>query len=264
EKHNVFARVTPEQKVEIIKALRENGHVVGFLGDGVNDAPALRVSDVGISVDTAVDVAKDAADIILLQKRLGVIANGVIEGRRIFGNTVKYVLNTLSANFGNMLTVAFASVLLPFIPLLPTQVLLLNLLSDAPLLMISTDNVDKEYLKSPKRWNIRFLSEAMMFFGLISTMFDLLTMQALRILLQLYHDLNSEIFQMLFRTGWFLESVLSEMFVTFSIRTHLPFYRSKPSGWLVGTTEIVFLAVIFIVYSLLAKPSNLQHPQPTC
>lgn len=260
EKHNVFARVTPEQKVEIIKALREKGHVVGFLGDGVNDAPALRVSDVGISVDTAVDVAKDAADIILLQKRLGVIANGVIEGRRIFGNTIKYVLNTLSANFGNMLTVAFASVLLPFIPLLPTQVLLLNLLSDAPLLMISTDNVDKEYLKTPKRWNIGFLSEAMMFFGLISTMFDLLTMQALRILLQLNYDPNAEIFQTLFRTGWFLESVLSEMFVTFSIRTHLPFYRSKPSNWLIGTTEIVFLAVIFIVYSPVGEAFRFTGP----
>jgi Mg2+-importing ATPase len=260
EKHNVFARVTPEQKVEIIKALRENGHVVGFLGDGVNDAPALRVSDVGISVDTAVDVAKDAADIILLQKRLGVIANGVIEGRRIFGNTIKYVLNTLSANFGNMLTVAFASVLLPFIPLLPTQVLLLNLLSDAPLLMISTDNVDKEYLRSPRRWSIRFLSEAMMFFGLISTMFDLLTMQALHILLQFHYDPSSEIFQTLFRTGWFLESVLSEMFVTFSIRTHMPFYRSKPSGWLVGTTEIVFLTVIFIIYSPVGEAFRFAAP----
>jgi len=260
EKHNVFARVTPEQKVEIIKALRENGHVVGFLGDGVNDAPALRVSDVGISVDTAVDVAKDAADIILLQKRLGVIANGVLEGRKIFGNTIKYVFNTLSANFGNMLTVAFASVLLPFIPLLPTQVLLLNLLSDAPLLMISTDNVDKEYLKSPKRWNIRFLSEAMMFFGLISTMFDLLTMQGLLILLQLYYDVKSEFFRMLFRTGWFLESVLSEMFVTFSIRTHMPFYRSKPSGWLLGTTEIVFLAVFFVVYSPVGEAFRFTAP----
>jgi len=260
EKHNVFARVTPEQKVEIIKALRENGHVVGFLGDGVNDAPALRISDVGMSVDTAVDVAKDAADIILLQKRLGVIANGVLEGRKIFGNTIKYVFNTLSANFGNMLTVAFASVLLPFIPLLPTQVLLLNLLSDAPLLMISTDNVDKEYLKSPKRWNIRFLSEAMMFFGLISTIFDLLTMQGLLILLQLYYDVKSEFFQMLFRTGWFLESVLSEMFVTFSIRTHMPFYRSKPSGWLLGTTEIVFLAVVFIVYSPVGEAFRFTAP----
>ncbi|MEM2087623.1 MAG: magnesium-translocating P-type ATPase [Thermoproteota archaeon] len=255
EKHNVFSRVTPEQKVEIIKALRENGHVVGFLGDGVNDAPALRVSDVGISVDTAVDVAKEAADIILLQKRLGVIAKGVIEGRKTFGNTIKYILNTLSANFGNMLTVAFASVFLPFIPLLPTQVLLLNLFSDAPLLMISTDNVDKEYLKSPKRWNIRFLSEAMMFFGLISTMFDLLTMQTLRILLQ--QDLN---FEILFRTGWFLESVFSEMFVTFSIRTHLPFYRSKPSGWLIATTEIILLLVLAIVYSPMGEAFKFTAP----
>lgn len=255
EKHNVFARVTPEQKVEIIKALKENDHVVGFLGDGVNDAPALRVSDVGISVDTAVDVAKEAADIILLQKRLGAIARGVIEGRKTFGNTIKYILNTLSANFGNMLTIAFASVFLPFIPLLPTQVLLLNLLSDAPLLMISTDNVDKEYLKSPKRWNMRFLSEAMMFFGLISTMFDLLTMQVLRILFQ--QDLN---FELLFRTGWFLQSVLSEMFVTFSIRTHLAFYRSKPSGWLIGTTEIILLLVLSIVYSPMGEAFKFTAP----
>jgi Mg2+-importing ATPase len=126
--------------------------------------------------------------------------------------------------------------------------------------MISTDNVDKEYLKSPKRWNIRFLSEAMMFFGLISTMFDLLTMQGLRILLQLYYDVKSEFFQMLFRTGWFLESVLSEIFVTFSIRTHMPFYRSKPSSWLVSTTEIVFLAVVFIVYSPIGEAFRFTAP----
>lgn len=247
EIHNVFARVTPEQKVMIIKVLKENGHTVGFLGDGVNDAPALRIADVGISVDTAVDVTKEAADVVLLQKRLGVIANGVVEGRKIFGNTIKYIFNTLSANFGNMLTMAFASIFLPFIPLLPTQVLLLNLLSDVPLLTMSTDNVDKEYLKSPKRWNIRFLSEAMMFFGLISTMFDLITIQAIRMLLQ-----RDPSFELLFRTGWFLQSVLSEMFVTFSIRTHMSFFRSKPSGWLIGTTEVVFLLVMLILYSPIA------------
>ncbi|MGQ9479336.1 MAG: magnesium-translocating P-type ATPase [Thermoproteota archaeon] len=257
EKHNVFARVTPEQKVEIVRVLRENGHVVGFLGDGINDAPALRIADVGISVDTAVDVAKEAADIIILQKRLGVIANGVTEGRKIFGNTIKYIFNTLSANFGNMLTVAFSSVFLPFIPLLPTQVLLLNLLSDAPLLTISTDNVDREYLKSPKRWSIRFLSEAMVFFGLISTLFDLLMIQALLALLQRYEEMKA-----LFRTCWFLLSVLSEMFATFSIRTYFPFYRSKPSGWLIGVTEITFMIVMFVVFSPIGEAFEFMFPPP--
>jgi Mg2+-importing ATPase len=248
EKHNVFARVTPEQKVEIIRALRENGHVVGFLGDGINDAPALRIADVGISVDTAVDVAKEAADIIILQKRLGVIASGVIEGRKIFGNTIKYIFNTLSANFGNMLTVAFSSIFLPFFPLLPTQVLLLNLVSDAPLLSISTDNVDREYLKSPRKWNIRFLSEAMVFFGIISTVFDLLTMQTLLLFLK-----ENPLKESLFRTGWFLLSSLSEMLVTFSIRTHRPFYRSKPGGWLIGVTEAMLIVTLFIIYFPIGK-----------
>lgn len=248
ERYNVFARVTPEQKVEIVKALRDNGHTVGFLGDGVNDAPALRVADVGISVDTAVDVAKEAADIILLRKSLSVIAGGVMEGRRIFGNTIKYVLNTISANFGNMLTVAFASTFLPFIPLLPTQVLLLNLLSDLPLITISTDNVDPEYLKSPGRWSIRFISEAMVFFGLISTLFDLLTMQALHSLL----SKNPQV-ELLFRTGWFLESGLSEMFVTFSIRTHRPFYRSRPSWLLVTMSEIGLIIALVLVYTPLGE-----------
>jgi Mg2+-importing ATPase len=257
ERHNVFARVTPEQKVEIVKALRDNGHTVGFLGDGVNDAPALRVADVGISVDTAVDVAKEAADIIILRKSLSVIAGGVIEGRRIFGNTIKYVLNTISANFGNMLTVAFASTFLPFLPLLPTQVLMLNLLSDAPLLTISTDNVDPEYLKSPGRWSMRFISEAMVFFGLISTLFDLLTMQALHAFLS-----KSPNAEPLFRTGWFLESALSEMFVTFSIRTHKPFYRSRPGWLLVATSEVGVLIALALVYTPLGESLKLM-PLPS-
>lgn len=252
ERHNVFARITPEQKVEIVRALRDNGHTVAFLGDGVNDAPALRVADIGISVDTAVDVAKEAADIMILKKSLSVIAGGIIEGRRIFGNTIKYIFNTISANFGNMLTVAFASTFLPFIPLLPTQVLLLNLLSDVPLLSISADNVDPEYLRSPGKWDIRFISEAMVFFGLISTLFDLVTMQVLRLLL-----LKSPQIELLFRTGWFIESALSEMLVTFSIRTHKPFYRSRPSWLLITMSEIGVVIMLILVFTPIGEPLKL-------
>jgi Mg2+-importing ATPase len=241
KKFNVFVRVSPEQKLQIVKALKDQGHIVGFLGDGINDADALKEADVGITVDSAVDIARESADIILLNKSLLVIDDGIKEGRRIFGNMIKYILNTVSANFGNMATLAVSSIFLPFIPLLPTQILLNNFLSDGPMLMISTDNVDKEYLHKPKRWSISAIKNFMFFFGFLSSVFDLLTIIFLLFVLKA----NTE----LFRTGWFLESVLSEILVTFAIRTKRPFWKSNPSKWLLASSIIVFLLSVAIIYA---------------
>jgi Mg2+-importing ATPase len=241
EENDVFGRVTPEQKYAIVDAVRKNGHVTGFLGDGVNDAPALKLADAGISVDSAVQVAKEASSIILLEKSLGVIADGVAEGRKAFGNMTKYIRNTISANLGNMLTLAIGSLFLPFIPLLPSQILLTNLLSDAPLLTISTDNLDEEDLKSPKRWNIGLIAKFALFFGLISSIFDFVTISALIYLLHAGPEL--------FRTGWLIESVMSEILVTFSIRTRRRFYRSKPSRLLVAASFVMASLTLVIVYS---------------
>jgi Mg2+-importing ATPase len=241
EVNDVYGRVTPEQKYAIVATLKKNGHVTGFLGDGVNDAPALKLADVGISVDTGVQVAKEASSIILLKKSLSVIADGVAEGRKAFGNMTKYILNTISANLGNMLTLAAASLFLPFIPLLPSQILFTNLLSDAPLLTISTDNLDEEDLRKPKRWNIRVIAKFALFFGLLSSIFDFITISALVYLLNASPEL--------FRTGWFLESVLSEILVTFSIRTKRRFYKSRPSNLLITTSIIVASLALITVYS---------------
>jgi P-type Mg2+ transporter len=241
EVNDVYGRVTPEQKYAIVDALKKNGHVVGFLGDGVNDAPALKLADVGISVDSGVQVAKEASSIILLKKSLSVIADGVAEGRKAFGNMTKYIMNTISANLGNMLTLAAASLALPFIPLLPSQILLTNLLSDAPLITISTDNLDEEDLRKPRRWNIRLIAKFALFFGLVSSIFDFVTISSLVFLLNAGPEL--------FRTGWFIESVMSEILVTFSIRTRRRFYKSRPSNMLIATSVIVALITLIFVYS---------------
>jgi Mg2+-importing ATPase len=240
ERANVFARVTPDQKLRIIEALRANGHVVGFLGDGINDAPSLRTADVGISVNTAADVAKGASHIILLQKSLGVICDGVENGRKIFGNITKYLLNTMSANQGNMITVALSSFFLPFLPLLPSQILLNNLVSDLPLMTIATDNVDKSYTKKPQKWNINFILKFMVFFGVISTIFDLLFICILQFVMHV--DMET------FRTAWFLESVLSEMLIVFSLRTRLPFFRNMPSIILAAASAGAIALSFAIVY----------------
>ena len=225
---DAFARITPEQKYQLVSVLRTQGHVVGFLGDGVNDAPALRAADVGISVDSATDVAKEAADIILLQKSLQVIADGIVGGRKTFANITKYILNTISANFGNMATVALSSLFLQFIPLLPSQILLNNLLSDGPLVTIPADRVDPSLLRRPRHWNIPAIGRFMVAFGLLSVVFDLLLIVAL---LAIYHAGVP-----LFRTAWFIESACSEIVVTFAIRTRLRFYQSRPAPILVGAS----------------------------
>jgi len=240
EKYDVFARVTPEQKLRIIEVLRNNGHVVGYLGDGINDAPALRAADVGISVDTAADVAKGASHIILLHKSLSVVADGIEEGRRIFGNITKYILNTMSANQGNMLTVTISSLFLPFIPLLPSQILLNNMVSDLPNFAMPTDKVDTVYTKRPQKWNMKVIINFMIFFGAISTVFDFI------FILTMYLLMGVEV--AVFRTGWFLESALSEMLIVFSLRTQLPFLRSVPSRVLVLSSVAGALIAVGIVY----------------
>jgi Mg2+-importing ATPase len=240
-RYDVFARVSPEQKSRLVDALSATGHVVGFLGDGVNDAAALRAADVGIAVDSGADVAKEAADIVLLEKSLGVLADGIVAGRRTFGNIVKYILNTISANFGNMATVALSSLFLRFIPLLPSQILLNNLLSDGPLLTIPTDNVDPELLRRPRKWNLQLISRFMISFGLLSAVFDLILIVALIGVFRVGTDL--------FRTAWFVESALSEILVTFAIRTRTAFFRSVPGRWLVGASLLAGAAGIGLPFT---------------
>jgi Mg2+-importing ATPase len=243
--YHVFARVDPEQKQQLVTALRRTGHVVGFLGDGVNDAPALRASDIGLAVTSGTDVAKEAADIILLEKSLGVLAGGIVEGRKTFANITKYILNTVSANFGNMATVAASSLFLRFIPLLPSQILLNNLLSDLPLLTIAADRVDPDLLQRPRRWHIGVIARFMVTFGLLSALFDLLLIGALLRL--------PSVDPGLFRTAWFVESALSEIAVTFAVRTRLALLRSRPSPWLLWASVAAWAGVIAIIYTSLGR-----------
>jgi Mg2+-importing ATPase len=218
----VFARVTPQDKARIVHAQRASGGGVAFLGDGVNDALALHAADVGISVDSATDVAKDAADVILLEKDLNVLADGVVEGRRIFANTIKYVLMGTSSNFGNMFSAAGASLFLSFLPMLPSQILLNNLLYDASQLAIPTDNVDEEQLHRPSHWDIGFIRRFMIFFGPLSSVFDFATFA---VMLGVFHSGPAQ-----FRSGWFVESLATQTLVIFAIRTRrIPFFRSRPS-----------------------------------
>jgi P-type Mg2+ transporter len=218
----VFARVSPEHKARIVRLQRLSGRAVAFLGDGVNDALALHAADVGISVDSATDVAKDAADVILLEKDLDVLADGVVEGRRIFANTIKYVLMGTSSNFGNMFSAAGASLFLKFLPMLPSQILLNNLLYDTSQLAIPTDHVDEDQLRRPSHWDIRFIRRFMLYFGPFSSVFDFATFA---VMLWVFHSGPAQ-----FRTGWFVESLATQTLVIFAIRTRrIPFFRSHPS-----------------------------------
>src|SRR5271157_2333150 len=235
---DVFAEVEPNQKERIILALKKAGNVVGYLGDGINDASALHAADVGLSVDSAVDVAKESADIVLLEKDLGVLVHGVKEGRKTFANTLKYVFMATSANFGNMFSMAGASLFLPFLPLLPRQILLTNLMTDFPETTIGTDNVDVEMIERPRRWNVRFIRDFMIVFGIVSSVFDYLTFGVLLFVLQSSTDL--------FRTGWFVESVISASLIVLVIRSRGPFFKSKPGRYLSMTTlMIVGITVVF-------------------
>jgi Mg2+-importing ATPase len=241
--NTIFARISPEQKARLIVSLRRTGRSVAFLGDGVNDALALHAADVGISVDTAADVAKDAADVVLLEKDLSVLAMGVAEGRRIFANTIKYVLMGTSSNFGNMFSAAAASAVLTFLPMLPSQILLNNLLYDSSQLAIPTDRVDKEQLLAPSHWNIAFIRRFMLTFGPISSLFDFLTFG---LMLGVLHAGPVE-----FRTGWFVESLATQTLIIFAIRTRrVPFVRSRPG---LALTLAAF-AVVVIGVALTVSP----------
>ncbi|ANZ24337.1 Mg(2+) transport ATPase, P-type [Rhodococcus aetherivorans] len=238
----IFARVSPEQKARLVETLRTHGRSVGFLGDGVNDALALHTADVGISVDSATDVAKDAADVVLLEKDLGVLADGVTEGRRTFTNTIKYVLMSTSSNFGNMFSAAAASAVLDFLPMLPSQILLNNLLYDTSQLAIPGDRVDEEQLHAPSHWDIAFIRRFMLFFGPISSLFDFITFG---IMLGVFAA-GPE----LFHTGWFVESLATQTLIVFAIRTRrVPFLRSRPSLGLVLTVAGVLAVGIAITVS---------------
>jgi Mg2+-importing ATPase len=242
----VFAEVEPTQKERILLALRRAGCVVGYVGDGINDAPALRAADVGISVDGAVDVAKEAADVVLLEKDLGVLAEGVEEGRRTFANTLKYVYVATSANFGNMFSMAGASLFLPFLPLLPKQILLTNLLTDLPEMTIATDDVDPELVERPRRWDIRSIRDFMIVFGAISSLFDYATFGVLLWVLRASREQ--------FRTGWFVESVISAAMIVLVVRTRGAFYARRPGRALLASTIAVAVATLLLPYTPLAPP----------
>ncbi|MCX7012003.1 MAG: magnesium-translocating P-type ATPase [Candidatus Sumerlaeota bacterium] len=241
---DVFAEVEPNQKERIILAFKKAGNVVGYMGDGINDASALHAADVGISVESAADVAKDAADIVLLEKDLGVLVEGVQEGRVTFANTLKYVFMATSANFGNMFSMAGASLFLPFLPLLPKQILLTNLLTDFPEMAIASDSVDREMVLQPRRWDLKFIRRFMLVFGVLSSVFDYLTFG---LLLLVFHAKPE-----LFRTGWFIESVISATLIVLVIRSRRPFFKSRPGRNLFVATLLVVAGTLILPFTPLA------------
>ena len=241
---DIFAEISPNQKEKIIRAYKEAGEIVGYMGDGINDAPAIKQADVGISVDTAADTAKDAASIVLLQNSLRVLLSGIKEGRRTFINTLKYIFVATSANFGNMFSMAGASIFLKFLPLLPKQILLTNLLTDFPSLQIASDSVDKSWLEKPVKWDMKFIKKFMIVFGITSSLFDYLTFFVLIFIFKADEKL--------FQTGWMLESVISAMIVMLIVRTARPVIKSKPSKGLL----IAILSVSILLVSIIYSPIN--------
>jgi Mg2+-importing ATPase len=245
EATSVFARVSPMQKHRIIQALRHRDHVVGYMGDGINDAPSLHAADVGISVASAVDVAREAADIILLKPGLQILHKGIIEGRRASANVLKYLLMGTSSNFGNMFSMAGASAILPFLPMLPTQILLNNFLYDTAQITIPSDNVDERYIRSPRRWNMKLIRNFMIFIGPISSLYDFLTFY---VLLHFFHASQPE-----FHTGWFVESLATQTLVLFVIRTMGNPLKSRPSAALTVTTILIVFIGVILPYTPLAQ-----------
>ena len=241
---DIFSEVEPNQKERIVMALKISGNVVGFIGDGINDSPSLHAADVGISVDGAVDIAKESADIVLLERNLDVLVEGVKEGRKTFANTLKYVFMATSANFGNMFSMAGASLFLSFLPLLPKQILLTNLLTDLPETTIATDNVDSELVSRPHRWNIKFIRKFMMMFGILSSFFDFLTFGTLLAIGATVEE---------FRTAWFLESVISACLIVLVVRTRQPFFKSRPGKHLVISTIAVISITLLLPLTVFRK-----------
>jgi P-type Mg2+ transporter len=249
----VFSRLNPSQKNKVMIALKHNGHVVGFIGDGINDAPSIRQADVGISVENAVDIAKESADIILLKNDLRILNDGVLEGRKTFGNTMKYILMGTSSNFGNMFSVAGASLFLRFLPMLPIQILLNNLLYDVSESTIPTDNVDDSYIISPKKWDIDFIKKFVMVFGPISSIFDFITFFILLVIFKA----DAPFFQ----TAWFIESICTQTLVIFVIRTRvIPFYRSRPSRLLMASTLLIVLVACILPFTIIGTLFGFVQP----
>ena len=249
---DLFAEVEPNQKERIILALQKSGHIVGYLGDGINDASALHAADVGISVASAVDVAREAAQVVLLNKDLGVLVQGVLEGRKTFANTLKYVYFSVSANFGYMFSIAVASLLLPFLPLLPVQILMVNLLADFPAMALATDSVDPEVIERPRRWDVRALTRFMLLFGLSSSTFDFLTFGCLLL------GYNASITE--FRTGWWIVSVLTGVIIMLAVRTQRPFFRSQPGRWLLIAAGSVAVVAVLLPFSPFAGALEFVSP----
>lgn len=254
ERTDLFVEVDPNQKERVILSLKKLGHVVGFLGDGINDAPAMHAADTSLSVEHAVDVAREAADFVLLERDLDVIRRGIEEGRRTFANTLKYVLITMSANLGNMASMAVASLFLPFLPLLAGQILLNNLVSDVPAVGIARDSVDPELVDRPRRWDMRFIGRFMVEFGLLSSAFDVLTFVVLLVAFQAGAEL--------FRTGWFVESLLTELVIALVVRTRRPFFRSRPGNALLVSTLVLIPVAFGIPYLPHATALGFVPPPP--
>ena len=250
DKATLFARLSPAHKERVIHVLRGKGHVVGFMGDGINDAPALRAADVGISVDTATDIAKESADLILLEKDLTVLEGGVLEGRKVFANIVKYIRMGASSNFGNMFSVLGASAFLPFLPMAPIQVLTNNLLYDFSQVPIPADSVDEEQVSRPRPWNIDELKRFILFIGPISSIFDYTTFFVMLYVFKCWDPARAPLFQ----TGWFVESLMTQTLIIHVIRTNkIPFLQSRASWPLTGTTLAIMALGIWLPYSPLAS-----------
>ena len=250
---NLFAEVAPQQKEQLIRALRQT-YTVAYMGDGINDVGALVAADVGLSVDNAVDVARDAADFVLLERSLSVIADGVVEGRKTFANTLKYIYINTGATFGNMFSVAAASLLLPFLPMLPKQILMTNFITDLPYLSVSSDNVDTEQLKKPGKWNMKLIRNYMFVFGFHSTLFDLITF------LTLFYGFK--VSESAFQTGWFTESILTELFILFIIRTYKSFFKSRPGRMLFILSLLGLGLTLALPYTPIANTLGLVPLQP--
>lgn len=255
ETTTLFAEVDPNQKERIILALKKNCHVVGYMGDGINDIPALHAADVSLTVNNAVDVAKESADFVLIEKNLKVLSQGIDLGRTAFANTLKYIMVTTSANFGNMVSMAGASLFLPFLPLLPKQILLINFLSDFPAIMIANDTVDKEIVEKPLKWDLHFIRDFMVVFGLVSSVFDYLAFGVLILGFKAQHGI--------FQSSWFTISVLTELMVLLIMRTHKPFYKSKPAPILLYSSIAVGIFTFFIPYLPFHQYLGLEPVQPT-
>jgi len=259
EEASVFARMAPAQKARIIHVLQSRGHVVGYLGDGINDGPGLKVADVSISVDTAVDIAKETADIILLEKNLLILKEGVLEGRKVFGNIMKYLKMSASSNFGNMFSMIGASAIFPFLPMAPVQILLNNLLYDFSQTSVPTDYVDEEYLREPRSWNVSQIARYMFCIGPVSSLFDYATFGLLWFVLKA----NSVEHASLFQTGWFVESLLSQTLIVHIIRTgKIPFLQSRPSLPLLLTTTGICIIGAILPYTHLSSALGMQPLPP--